>query len=387
MANEERVSALVLGGGVGGLVAARRLRNLLPAEHRVVMVEREPRHVFAPSLLWVMTGDRSLSSISRSLARLERKGIEVVRGDVEEIDPVRRCVRFDGRTIAADFLVVALGADFAPELVPGLEAGGATFCTSAGAEAVRAALERFRGGRLVILTAAPAYKCPAAPYEAAMLLDHWLRRRGLRERTEIALHAAEPGPMVVAGPEVSAAVRAMVEERGVAYHPAHQIVEVDATTQRLRFSNGDEAGYDLLIHVPPVRSPAVARSAGLTAESGWIAVDRHSLATRFERVFAVGDVTGIPLKLGKPLPKAGVFAHAQAEVVARNIARVVTGRGDPAAFDGHGECFVETGNGRAGFGRGNFYAEPLPSVTLRPPARRWHAGKVLLEKSWLWRWF
>jgi sulfide:quinone oxidoreductase len=104
-------------------------------------------------------------------------------------------------------------------------------------------------------------------------------------------------------------------------------------------------------------------------------------------VGAVGDATSIPLQLGKPLPKAGVFAHAQAEVVARNIAREVTGRGAPAAFDGHGECFVETGGGRAGFGAGDFYAEPLPRVALRQPARRWHLGKVLLEKSWLWRWF
>ena len=117
------------------------------------------------------------------------------------------------------------------------------------------------------------------------------------------------------------------------------------------------------------------------------AVDRRSLATRFERIFAIGDVTSIPLKIGKPLPKAGVFAHAEAEVVARNIAREITGRGAPTVFDGHGECFVETGGGRAGFGRGDFYAEPLPQVALHPPAWRWHMGKVLYEKAWLWRWF
>ncbi len=387
MSSVGTVTALVLGGGVGGLVAAHRLRKSLPAGHRVVLVEREERHVFAPSLLWVMTGARSLRSISRPLARLGRKGIEVVRGEIEEIDPVGRSVRVDGRTFAAEFLVVALGADFAPELVPGLAEGGSTFCTPSGAEAVRNAIDGFTGGRLVLLTAAPAYKCPAAPYEAAMLLDDLLRRSGLRQRTEIALYAAEPGPMGVAGPEVSAGVRTMIESKGIAYYPEHQVTAVDAAARRLRFSNGVEAPYDLLIHVPPMRPPAVVRTSGLAAESGWIGVDRQSLATRFERVSAVGDVTSIPLALGKPLPKAGVFAHGEAEVVARNIARAVTGRGTPAAFDGHGECFVETGGGRAGFGAGDFYAEPLPQVSLHQPAWRWHLGKVLLEKSWLWRWF
>lgn len=384
----ETVTAIVLGGGVGGVVAAHRLRERLPAHHRVVLVERETRHVFAPSLLWVMTGQRSLKSISRPLAGLERKGIEVVTGAIDAIDPTERSATVNGRTLRAEYLVVALGADFAPEVVPGLAEGGATFCTPDGAVAIHAALEQFRGGRLVLLTAAPAYKCPAAPYEAAMLLDHWLRRRGLRSHTEIAFYAAEPVPMGVAGPEVSAGVRAMVEAKSIGYHPERQVVGVDGAAKRLAFSNGESTDYDLLVHVPPLLPPAVVREAGLVAQSGsWVTVDRGSLATPFERVFAIGDVTSIPLKLGKPLPKAGVFAHAQAEVVARNIARAITGRGASASFDGHGECFIETGNGRAGFGRGDFYAEPLPRITLHAPALRWHWGKVLLEKSWLWRWF
>lgn len=380
-------TALILGGGVGGLVAAHRLRKALPPEHRVVLVEREARHVFAPSLLWVMTGQRSAESISRPIARIERKGIEVVRGEVKSIDPVTRSVSVNGQTLAADFLIVALGADLAPEAVPGLAEAGATFCALAGAEAIRDAVARFTGGRLVILTATPAYKCPAAPYETAMLLEHALRRRGVRGQSEIAIYAAEPGPMGVTGPAVSAAVRQMVEAKGIAYFPEHQVSAVDVAARCLKFTNGREAPYDLLVHVPPHRPPAVVREAGLLAESGWISVDRSTLATRFDGVYAVGDVTSIPLKMGKPLPKAGVFAHAQAEVVAQNIARSVTGRGEPAAFDGRGQCFLESGGHRAGYGAGNFYAEPVPEITLRQPAWRWHAGKVLFEKSWLWRWF
>jgi sulfide:quinone oxidoreductase len=104
-------------------------------------------------------------------------------------------------------------------------------------------------------------------------------------------------------------------------------------------------------------------------------------------VYAIGDVTGIPLKMGKPLPMAGVFAEREAEVVAHNIARDITGKGEPASYDGFGECFVETGGGKAGFGRGNFYAEPTPQIKLYKANRRWHLGKVLFEKNWFRRWF
>lgn len=378
---------LILGGGVGGLVAANRLRKDLPPPHRVILVERAASHVFAPSLLWLMVGARTLPEITRGFDGLGRKGIDVVHGEVESLDPERKQAVVAGRALKGDYVIVALGAEFCPEAVPGLAESGHTFCTPAGAEALRPALAEFRGGRLLILTAAPAYKCPAAPYEAALLLEADLRKRGIRDRTRIDLFAAEPGPMGVAGPEVSRGVRAMVESKGIGYHPEHQVVTVDAAARRARFSNGVEAEYNLLVYVPGHRPPRVVVAAGLVGESGGMSVDRHTLATRFEGVYAIGDVTSIPLKLGKPLPKAGVFAHAQAEVVARAIARAVTGRGRSAEFDGHGECFVETGGGKAGFGSGDFYAEPVPRVTLRQPGRVWHAGKVLFEKVWLWRWF
>lgn len=378
---------VILGGGVGGLVAANELRKLLPREHRVILVDRERSFLFAPSLLWLMTGGRTAEKISRPLSRLEKKGIEIVCGEIERIDAARREAVVGGRELRADYLIIALGAELAPETVPGLPEAGHDFYTLAGAERLRAALDGFAGGRLVVLTAAPVYKCPAAPYEAAMLLEYQCRRRRTREATQIDLFAAEPGPMGVAGPEVSKAVREMVEAKGIAYHPEHQIREVDPGARRLRFTNGVEAAYDLLAYVSPHRAPRVVREAGLAGESGWIAVDRHTMATKFERVYALGDVVSIPLKLGKPLPKAGVFAHHQATVVARNVTRAITGTGRPAVFAGDGECFIETGDGRAGMGRGNFYAEPAPQVKIHRPARRWHAAKILFEKQWLWRWF
>lgn len=377
-------TVLILGGGVGGIATARALRKHLPTAHRVVLVDREPDHVFAPSLLWLMVGQRTAGAITRPLARLARKGIDVRVGTVEHIDPDRRTVTVSGEKLAADYLVITLGADLSPESIPGLAEAGHNFYTRSGAESLWTALRDLRAGRIVVLTAAPAYKCPAAPYEGAMLIDGWCRKQGRRDAVQIEVYAAEPAPMGVAGPHVSSAVTQLLAAKGIPYHPGHQVTSVDADRKRLTFASGVQAGFDLLAYVPPHRAPAVIRDSGLASESGWMSVDRHTLQTKWPNVYAIGDVVSIPLALGKPLPKAGVFAHSQAKVVAGNIAHAIAGQPQSARFDGHGACFIEIGGGKAGMGGGDFYAEPKPEVTLRPPSRRWHLGKVWVEKSWLY---
>ncbi len=387
---------MILGGGVGGVVTATTLRNKLPEQHRLIIVDRESDHLFAPSLLWLMTGQRAANKIRRPLNRLAKKGIEVVHGEIERIEPKERSVRLADRSfgedptssweLGVDYLVVSLGAELAPETIEGMAEAGHNFYTLAGAESLRDALKDFNGGRIIVLTATPAYKCPAAPYEAAMLIKDYCRKRGIGDATQVDLYAAEPGPMGVTGPEVSAGVRHMVEDNGIGYHPEHKVAEVDAQARRITFENGATAEFDLLAYVPPHRAPRVVREAGLVDDSGWIPVDRNTLDTQFPGVYAIGDVTGIPLKMGKPLPMAGVFAEREAEVVAHNIAREITGKGKPASYNGHGECFIEVGGGKAGFGRGDFYAEPTPQIKLHKVGRRWHLGKVLFEKNWFRRW-
>ena len=380
-------TVMVLGGGIGGVVAASRLRRALPREHRVVLVEREADHLFQPSLLWLMLGWRTPDQIRRPIARLARRGIEVLRGNVERIDPARRAVVVNGKELIADYLVIALGAELAPETIPGLAQAGHNLYSLAGAQALSAARANFRRGRLVVLVSATPFKCPAAPYEAAMLLADDCRRRGVRADVSVDVYTPEPGPMAAAGPEVSKQVRQMVESKGIGYHPEHSVTQVDAEKKRITFANGASAEFDLLVYVPPHRAPLVVKEAGLVGPSGWVTVDRATLATSFAGVFAIGDVTGIPLAIGKPLPKAGVFAHGEAEVVARNIAAEINAAPASARFLGHGECFLETGAGRAGMSSGNFYAEPTPQIALRPPGRLLHLGKLLYEKFWLYRWF
>jgi len=383
MAHDKTV--LVLGGGVGGIVAATRLRRRLPSAHRVVLVEKETHHVFAPSLLWLMIGERDAAEISRPLAALRKRGIELVQGAIERIDPAGRRVRVNGADLTGDYMIVALGADLAPEVVPGLAEAGHNFYTLAGAASLWAALPKLSKGRVVVLVASMPFKCPAAPNEAAMLLEYDCRRRGVRQDVQVDLYTPEPGPMPVAGPAVSAALRQMVEAKGIGYHPGHSVASVDPARHRLAFANGAAADFDLLAYVPPHRAPQVVRDAGMCGESGWIPIDRVTLETKFPGVYAIGDVTGIMLtSIGKPLPKAGVLAHNEAEVVAHNIAAAITGRGATRQFGGEGECFVETGDGKAGFGSGNFYADPTPQINLRPPSMLLHWGKVAFEKYWLW---
>ncbi len=376
-------TALILGAGLGGIVAAQRLRRALPRSDRVVLIDRAAQHLFPPSLPWLLVGKRQAPQISRPLQQLGGRGIEFIRGEVTQIRPQERAVEVDGRTLQGDALIVALGAEYNLTAVPGLAQAGHCLYTPDGASAGHAALCAFNGGRIVILTAAPAYKCPAAPYEAALLVEADLRRRGKRERAQIYFYAAEPQPMVVAGPDLGAAVRGMLEARGIRYSPEHQVTAVDASARRLTFANGASAEFNVLFYVPPHRAPAAIRESGLANESGWIPVDRHRLKTRFAGVYAIGDVTTIPLKMGRPLPKAGVFAHAQAEVVAHNLAVAWTGRGASRQFSGDGACFIESGGGRAAMAQGNFYAEPLPAIKMRTPSLLWHAAKVLFEKHWL----
>jgi sulfide:quinone oxidoreductase len=378
---------LVLGGGIGGVVAASRLREQLAREHRVILIERETAHLFQPSLLWLMLGWRRPEQIQRPLSRLARHGIEVVQGNVDRIDPVRRAVSVNGRELVGDYLIVVLGAELAPKTVPGLAEAGHNLYTLAGATALSAARARFTHGKLVLLVSRMPFKCPAAPYEAALLLEYDSRRRGVRDRVSIDVYTPEPGPMPVAGEEVSRQVRHMVESKNIGYHPGHEVKHVDAQTKTIEFANGATAAFDLLVAVPPHRAPQVVRDAGLTAESGWVPVDRATLATKHPGVYAIGDVTGIALSIGKPLPKAGVFAHGEAEVVAHAIAAKIGGRDSAPRYVGNGECFLETGDGRAGLGRGNFFAEPAPRVRLHAPSRWLHWAKVWYEKYWLYRWF
>lgn len=383
---------LILGAGVGGQVVANELRRSLPHEHRVTVVEREVRHAFAPSFLWVMTGDRQPQQVTRNVCDLMRPGVEVLEGDIRAIDVAKRRVEFNHQSLAYDYLVVALGAELAPDAIPGLATGAHTFYTLAGATRLRTALDDIAGGTVAVVVSALPYKCPGAPHEGAMLLADFFRRRGLGDKVHVHLFTPEPQPMPVAGPALGDAVRQMLEQRGVAFHPAHKLTAVKGDTRELLFEGKAPVPYDLLVAIPPHRPPALVREAGLSNETGWIPVDRQTLATPHDRVFAIGDVTALPIPgRWKPdvplmLPKAGVFAHAEALVVAHRIAAAIKGAAPTDRFRGDGFCMLEAGEDVAGVAFGDFFHEPSPDVHVKPIGSAWHLGKVLFEHWWLSPW-
>jgi sulfide:quinone oxidoreductase len=286
-------------------------------------------------------------------------------------------------TFGYDYLVIALGAALAAERVPGLREHTHHPYEATAAERLRDALAAFQGGRVTVAIASLPYKCPAAPYETAMLIDGFLRKRGLRGKSTIDLYTPEPLPLPVAGPLAGHSVAAELARRGIVFHPRSQL---ESAEQGALLIGGESIEHELAVVIPPHRPPEVLAASGLAGPGGWIAVDRSTLRAREANVYAIGDNVAIPLENGMMLPKAGVFAHGEAEVVAENIARRIRGDLRETAFTGHGTCFLETGAGRAGMARGNFFASPLPEVTMYRPGRTWHVAKVAFEQYWLRRW-
>lgn len=382
-------TTVILGGGVGGLVCANELRQRLPREHRIVLVERDSRHAFAPSFLWLMIGERQPEQITRQVQQMVRPGVEVIQAEARGIDLAARRVEADGQALAYHYLVIALGAELAPEVIPGLDDTAHTFYTFDGATRLRDALHAFTGGTVALVVGALPYKCPGAPHEGAMLIDDFFRRRGLRDKVEVHLFTPEPQPLPVAGPQLGDAVKQVHEDKGIAFHPLHKLTAVNSQVGELTFEGRQPFRYDLLVVIPPHRGPRLAREAGLANESGWLPVDHATLATRHENVYALGDMTAIPIPgRWKPdvplmLPKAGVFAHSQAQVVAKRIAGEINGVEVRDTFCGDGYCMLASGAGVAGFAFGNFLAEPSPQVELRKMGKVWHVGKVLFEQWWL----
>jgi len=379
-------TVVVLGGGTGGLLAANHLARKQDGL-RIVLVERDPVYRFAPSFLWVMSGARRPEQVTVDLRRLTRRGVELTQAEVQAIDVDAGRVETSTGSIPYDRLVVALGAELAPDALPGFAEAAHSPYTLEGAVSAGRALEDFEGGRVVVLVSRLPYKCPAAPYEIALLAEALLRKRGVRSRSAIDVYTPEPFPMPTAGPVLGEALRGILEQREIGFHPEQSVERIEAGARELVLAGGERVGYDLLLGVPPHRAPAPVRDSGLAAETGFIPVDRATLATNTGGVFAIGDVTMIPLAGGKFLPKAGVFAHGQAKVVAQRIAAELAGRAPSDAFEGKGACFLEMGDGIAAYATGDFYAEEAPQVTLRRPGRRWHLAKVAFEKYWLRRWF
>ena len=375
---------LVLGGGSGGLATAGRLKELLGNKVSVTVIDKQKTFVLGFSLLRVMTGERTEQEVTVPKEKVSQKGIKFINTEVNGIDINNGIVRTGQGEFAYDYLVIALGAELAPEKVQGFESAFHMY-TLEDAKKLRDALSSFGGGLIRLVVSSTPFKCPPAPYEAAMLIDDFLRSKGLRDKSDIQIFTPEPQPMPIAGPEVGNTVVSMLNEKGIGFHNNTKVSSIDGSSKQIVFENGTREEYDLLIAIPPHTSPKVVRESsgdGLAdASSGWITVNPKNMQTKHDRVYAIGDVAAVKLPSGMMLPKAATFAFGQAEIVAFNISSSVLGT-ETRNWDGFGECFIETGSGNAAYGSGSFYALPKPMMNLQIPSKELRERKDAWGNYW-----
>jgi sulfide:quinone oxidoreductase len=372
---------LILGGGSGGLATAGRLKELLGDKISITVIDKQRSFVMGFSLLRVMTGEKTEQEVTVPKEKVSQKGIKFINTEVNRIDVNNGIVRTDQGEFVYDYLVVALGAELAPEKIPGFESAFHMY-TLEDAKKLRDALSSFRGGSIRLVVSSTPFKCPPAPYEAAMLIDDHLRNKGLRDKSDIQIFTPEPQPMPIAGPEVGNTVVSMLNEKGIGFHSNTKVSLIDGSSKQIVFENGSREKYDLLIAIPPHTTPKVIReSGGLADASEWISVDPKNMQTKYDRVYAIGDVAAVKLPSGMMLPKAATFAFGQAEIVASNIASSVLGT-EARSWDGFGECFIETGSGNAAYGSGSFYSSPKPVINLQIPSKELRERKDVWGNYW-----
>lgn len=319
-------TVVVLGGGPGGVVTANVLAKTLPEKNRVVLVDRRDSHQYQSAYPLLMVNKRRPGQLTKKLGNLERKGIEFFQAEVNKVLPNQGRVETDRGSLKFDYLVISLGAEHHPETVPGMAEGAYNPWSFEGACRLRQKLYRFQRGKIVFFIASLPISCPPAPYEVMFLLDDFYRRRGLRGQVELTLVTPEPAPEPLAGPKVGESIRKMMEQRGIELITQAKVLSLDTQRNQLILDHGLEIPGNLFLGVPSHWGPSALRGSGLTEEGGWLEVDPHTLQTRAEGVFAVGDATALKLPVMKVwAPKAGIFAHYQAEVVARNIAALIAG--------------------------------------------------------------
>jgi sulfide:quinone oxidoreductase len=379
---------VVLGAGTGGTLVANRLRRRWrPSEVEIVVVDQDDDHVYQPGLLFVPFGKAERAELTRPRRRQLREGIQFRRAAIDHVDLPQDRVHFEGGAdLDYDVLVVATGARLLPEETEGLTGPGwgekvFTFYTPDGADGLHEALARFEGGRIVVNIVDMPIKCPVAPLEFCFLADAYFRRRGIRERVDLTY--ATPLDGAFTKPVASRALSGLLKDKGISLVTEFNTGTVDGEAGRLVSYDDREIPFDLAVVVPLHGGAAyVDRSPGLGDELGFVTVDPHNLqAAAKANVFALGDATGVPAS------KAGSVAHFEGDVLVRNIESFLAGQPLDAVFDGHTNCFIETGSGKALLIDFNYDTEPLPGrypgrigLPLLKPSRLNHWGKLAFQQ-------
>ena len=367
---------VILGGGTGGTLVANRLHRLLGDTAQITVVDRDDEHIYQPGLLFVPFGLADGEGIVRSRRAQLHAGMDFRLAEIDRVEIAANIVHLaDGDELPYDVLVVATGAVLVPEeteglLGPGWQENVFTFYSLEGALALRAVLEQLNAGRLLVNLIDLPIKCPVAPLEFCFLADWYLRRRGVRDDVEITF--ATPLDGAFTKPIASAQLGSLLAEKGIKLESEFAAGEVDGAGGRLTSYDGRELGFDLLVTIPLHSGPGfVGRSPELGDELGFIPTDRATLqAHAAPNVFAIGDATNLPTS------KAGSVTHFEGETLVDNVRHHLAGEPLAKTFDGHSNCFVETGFHKALLIDFNYDIEPLPGRFPEP-----HVGPLPLLKE------
>ena len=358
--------AVILGAGTGGTIICNRLgRKLDPREWKLTLVDQSPVHFYQPGFLFIPFGVYSGPDVIRPRAGMIPRGVEYIPAGIAAIEPEANRVKLeDGRAIGYDLLVIATGAKIAPEETPGLKEEGwgrdiFDFYTMEGALALRDALANFKGGDLVVHITEMPIKCPVAPLEFCFLADAWLRNRGLRSKTRITYVTPLSGAFT--RQNCATVLGHLLKEKDIRMVPDFAVERVEPGAKKLVSYDGIELGYDLLVSIPTNKGDGVMERSGFGDELNFVPTDKHTLQSKVkENIFVLGDATNVPTS------KAGSVAHFEAEVLETNILRYIAGKPLLEEFDGHTNCFIETGHGKAVLIDFNYEIEPVKGTFPLP---------------------
>ncbi len=374
-----KTHVLVLGAGFGGLELATRLSESLGDNIDVTLIDKSDAFVLGYSKLDLMFGHTTLDAVRLSYRNFVKLGVNFRQETITAIDPNVRRVTTNAQTYEADFLVIALGADYDMDATPGLAEGGNEFYSVAGAARLREVLPTFSKGHAIIGVCGAPFKCPPAPSECALMLHDYLVNQGVREACEISFVLPLPSP-VPPSPETSRALVAAFTERNIKFIPGRRVASVDGARRVAILDDGTEMQFDLLLGVPKHRVPSVVLESGM-AENGWIPVNPRTLETKYPGVYAVGDGANTGT------PKAGVFAEGAALAVASALIAKLRNGGKATEYNGFGTCYVEFGGGRIGKVEVDFFSGPSPTGKYYEPSIDLRAEKELFGSSRRARWF
>jgi sulfide:quinone oxidoreductase len=372
-------TVLILGAGFAGLELATKLSEEVPEEVDVTIVDSSDAFVFGFSKLDLMFGRASLSDVRLPYARLDKPSVRFVQETVTSIDPERRRVTTNAAEYEPDILVVALGADLDPAATPGLVEEGSEYYSVEGAAKVSQRLTSFPGGNVIVGVLGPFFKCPAAPFETALMMHDFLERKNLRSDSTIRVVSPMPKPIPISA-EASEGILAALRERDIGWWPETRFTSLDAAAKQATLADGRTESYDLFLAVPVHRAPRVVEESAL-AEDGWIPVDPATFATRFEQVYAIGDVTNAPV------PRVGAIAEGEARTLGEVLVHQLRGGDAPAPYAGLATCYIEMGGAKVARFDANFLTGPTPVGTYTDASEETAAAKVDFGATRRKRWF